>query len=119
MLKETHAYRQVEDMTGISKSTQIRARCKKGLHNLYICRIKFDTIMIKVKLLSKRARLLMFSAVLLAKGGLWLFKNKIHPLILAALFISSITWFSKAYQSYSDQEISQGIIFTLLFIFLF
>jgi|SRR5699024_4670670 len=30
-LKETHTYRQVEDMTGISKSTLIRARRKKGL----------------------------------------------------------------------------------------
>lgn len=30
-LKETHTYRQVEDMTGISKSTLIRARHRKGL----------------------------------------------------------------------------------------
>src|SRR5699024_1902922 len=30
-LKETHTYRQVEDMTGISKSTLIRARRERGL----------------------------------------------------------------------------------------
>lgn len=31
MLKETHTYKQVEDKTGISKSTLIRARRNKGL----------------------------------------------------------------------------------------
>ena len=30
-LKETHTYRQVEELTGISKSTLIRARKKRGL----------------------------------------------------------------------------------------
>ena len=30
-LKETHSYRQVEDLTGISKSTLIRARRERGL----------------------------------------------------------------------------------------
>lgn len=30
-LKETHTYRQVEELTGISKSTLIRARRRNGL----------------------------------------------------------------------------------------
>ncbi|MFD1363425.1 hypothetical protein [Lentibacillus salinarum] len=46
-------------------------------------------------------------------------KVKIHPLILVGLFINSIAMIFYAYESYSNQEIGHGVIFTLLFTFLF
>ena len=39
-----------------------------------------------------------------------------HPLLILTLFISSISMSIYAYRGYSNQEIGQGIIFTLLFI---
>lgn len=48
-----------------------------------------------------------------------LFKQKIHDLILFALFITSMTWLLSAYKSYSNNEISLGVVYTVLFVFLF
>ncbi len=45
-------------------------------------------------------------------------KVKIHPLIILALIISSISMALYAYRNYSNQEIGSGIVFTVLFIFL-
>ena len=44
-------------------------------------------------------------------------KVKINPLILLAVFFSSLTMVLYAYRSYSNQAIGQAITFTLLFIF--
>lgn len=38
-LKETHTYRQVEDKTGISKSTLIRARRERGMISMYVIKV--------------------------------------------------------------------------------
>ena len=46
-------------------------------------------------------------------------KVKIHPLIIFALIMSSISMALYAYRNYTSQEIGYGIVFTILCIFLF
>lgn len=41
-------------------------------------------------------------------------KNKVNPLVLIAVMFSSLTLAMYAYRSYTNNEISYGIIFTLL-----
>jgi len=45
-------------------------------------------------------------------------KVKIHPLILVALCFSSISMAMYAYRNFANQEIGNGIVLTVLFLFL-
>ncbi|TGB03643.1 hypothetical protein [Halobacillus salinus] len=46
-------------------------------------------------------------------------KVKTQPLIIVALLMSSISMALYAYRNYANQEIGNGIVFTVLFLFLF
>ncbi|GAB3792339.1 hypothetical protein [Virgibacillus kimchii] len=45
-------------------------------------------------------------------------KVKIHPFILLALTFSSISMAMYAYRNFANQEIGNGVIFSILFLFL-
>lgn len=45
-------------------------------------------------------------------------KVKIHPLILAALIISSVTMAINAYRNFRSEEMGYGIVFMFLCLFL-
>lgn len=45
-------------------------------------------------------------------------KVKIHPFILLALTLSSISMAMYAYRNFANQETGNGIVFSVLFLFL-